>query len=173
MSKKPYQIRNAEIIPLFQFTEQKCSKCFLIKPLEDFVKDKFSKGGRRSFCKICKNKSDAPRREKQREVYKSRYRERDVWLHRQRKFGLTKEAYFLLLADQRGACAICKISFPQEIAHRNIHIDHNHETGKVRGILCMGCNNGLGALKDNITILKNAAQYLEEKGSYGSDKKDA
>lgn len=166
-SKKPFQIRNAEIIPLFETTEQKCSRCDMVKPIDNFVKDRFSKTGRRNFCKECKNKRDSIYRPLWKEKHKERYRERDIWIHRKRKFGVNKEKYYLMLSSQKGSCAICKISFPEETAHRNIHIDHNHKTGEVRGLLCMKCNNGLGAFKDNITLLKMAAVYLEERGSYG------
>ena len=58
-----------------------------------------------------------------------------------------------LLSDQNGLCAICKSS-------TNLVVDHDHSTGKVRGILCRNCNIGLGMMKDSPDILRAASLYL-------------
>ena len=57
-------------------------------------------------------------------------------------------------------CAICG-------SEDNLHIDHNHDTGEVRGVLCNCCNRGLGLFGDNSELLKAAIGYLKENGSYG------
>jgi hypothetical protein len=62
-----------------------------------------------------------------------------------------------MLADQDGRCAICYT----EANGRMWHIDHCHDTGKVRGILCDICNRGIGNLKDDPKLLRQAAEYLE------------
>lgn len=64
-----------------------------------------------------------------------------------------------LINIQNSSCAIC--SKPIEALRRRMNIDHCHETNKVRGILCTGCNTGLGHLGDNIDGLKKAIAYLE------------
>lgn len=67
--------------------------------------------------------------------------------------------YYTLLDSQDNACAICKT---KEFGKHGPHIDHNHITKKVRGILCHQCNLGLGQFKDNIEKLKLAIEYLEK-----------
>lgn len=72
-----------------------------------------------------------------------------------RKYGVTKEDFQRMLAEQNGVCAICR-----ETSDKSLHIDHNHTTGKVRGLLCNGCNLAIGIMKDSPARLISAAQYL-------------
>ena len=65
------------------------------------------------------------------------------------------ERYLVLLKKQKGKCKICKCVLNPP------YVDHNHNTGKVRGLLCRGCNVALGTFQDSIKILKNAVKYLE------------
>lgn len=92
---------------------------------------------------------------------KVRY-ERDPEKHRAQKrlqtYGVTAARFQALLAHQGGCCAICLT--PDPGAGRNWHVDHCHETGVVRGLLCTHCNLGLGHFKDNRVSLANAAKYL-------------
>lgn len=76
---------------------------------------------------------------------------------RLKKYGLTQEQYEELLTRQDGKCAVCKT--PMD-GVRNEHIDHDHATGQVRGLLCSHCNTAIGKFKDNPDILIAAAQYL-------------
>ena len=62
---------------------------------------------------------------------------------------------------QKGLCAICAVTLTKDRSITSAHIDHNHETGTVRGILCAGCNSGLGMFKENPEALLNAVEYLE------------
>ncbi len=73
------------------------------------------------------------------------------------KYGLTTEQYRTLLDKQEGTCAICS----QDAPARALHVDHDHETGEVRGLLCNNCNRGLGLLKDDVVVLRSAITYLE------------
>ena len=82
----------------------------------------------------------------------------DRWTSRCNKYGVTKEYLIELFEKQGGKCAICD-EIPTTT--RGLHIDHSHTTGKVRGLLCHGCNVGIGSLKDNIKILSKAIDYLE------------
>jgi hypothetical protein len=88
--------------------------------------------------------------------------------HIKHKFGLTLEAWEDLFDAQGRACAICKSPTPNGTAGRNgmptWATDHNHETRKVRGILCNNCNHGLGHFKDNQTLLRLAIEYLDKAG---------
>lgn len=77
-----------------------------------------------------------------------------------RHTGLTLEKYNALLEAQGNGCAIC--SSPNPGGKGRYHIDHNHITGVVRGLLCHGCNTGIGNLKESQTLLRNALLYLEK-----------
>jgi hypothetical protein len=89
-------------------------------------------------------------------------------------FGITIERYNELLAEQGGVCAICGQP-PTLVNYRQsrrqgrqtvprLVVDHDHETGKIRGLLCVHCNRGIGFLKDDADIVRFALKYLEERG---------
>jgi len=75
------------------------------------------------------------------------------------KYNLSKDNISKILLNQNNLCLICDKDLSR-LSNREIHIDHNHSTGKVRGILCSSCNKGLGFFKDNIKNLKRAVYYL-------------
>lgn len=79
------------------------------------------------------------------------------WL--QRKYGITLAEYDDMLESQAGGCAICGAT-PEENGKR-LCVDHDHETDEVRGLLCNGCNVGLGRFLDNPALLRSAANYVE------------
>ena len=76
-----------------------------------------------------------------------------------RQYGITLKQFDELLEFQGGGCAICNKKIDGE--RRRMNIDHDHDTGKVRGLLCTGCNTGIGYFGDNIEGLKKAFYYLE------------
>jgi len=76
-----------------------------------------------------------------------------------KQYGISTHQFAELLEFQGGGCAIC--AKPIENIRRRMNIDHDHETNKVRGILCTGCNTGIGHLGDNTEGLKRALYYLE------------
>ena len=76
------------------------------------------------------------------------------------KYGITLDEFNQLLLSQNNSCAIC--SRHLDSTGRETHLDHNHTTNKIRGILCTRCNLLLGCALDNITILSNAIKYLEQ-----------
>lgn len=73
------------------------------------------------------------------------------------RYGLTEEGYKEMLEKQGGVCAICS---KREINGLSLAIDHDHRTGKVRGLLCRMCNTGLGSLGDTVESLETALRYL-------------
>jgi len=80
--------------------------------------------------------------------------------HLKRYHGLTVEQYRAMLAAQEGKCGICEKT-PDGAAHcRKLHVDHDHATGAIRGLLCVSCNNGLGRFRDSPALLVKAAFYL-------------
>lgn len=114
-----------------------CIDCKEFKPLTEYYNNK---SGKTSVCKDCSHKRAS-------KYHKSTYR--------YAKYGITKECYDSMFKDQNGKCPICKTDLQEEI-----HIDHCHITGKVRGILCGKCNKGLGQFDDNVIYLTNAIKYL-------------
>ncbi len=78
-----------------------------------------------------------------------------------RQYGLTIETYEAMVLSQNGVCAIC--GRPPSMRNRNdcrLHVDHDHATGAVRGLLCLNCNRGLGMLGDDLSRVQSAANYL-------------
>lgn len=76
------------------------------------------------------------------------------------KFGITIEEYNNLFEKQKGCCAICGIH--QNKLDKKLAVDHGHETGEIRGLLCTRCNLLLGNVNDDISILINSIQYLND-----------
>ena len=73
-----------------------------------------------------------------------------------RRYGLEVEEYIEMVNEQQGACAICKQFTPR------LCVDHSHDTGENRGLLCHRCNVGLGHFNDNIQLLADAISYLAQ-----------
>ena len=94
--------------------------------------------------------------EKHQEKVRGRIRKYNL----KRKYGLTLVVFEEMLAAQGGACALCGES-PH--ADHPLHVDHDHDTGVIRGLLCGHCNRMLGCAKDNPVTLRAAADYLERK----------
>jgi Autographiviridae endonuclease VII len=97
-----------------------------------------------------------------RKLYESSpQRRRYIWGHNLMRFyGMTIEAYEALEQQQGGVCAICE-GPPLGRAIR-LHVDHCHETGRVRGLLCGKCNTAIAFLGDNPNLLKRVADYFSE-----------
>lgn len=76
-----------------------------------------------------------------------------------RTYGITLEEYYELIDFQGGGCAICGKALEKN--GRRLSIDHDHQTGRVRGVLCSPCNQGLGQFKDNVESLEMAIEYLK------------
>ena len=75
------------------------------------------------------------------------------------KYGMTYDDFLDMLADQDGKCAICKAPDAKRKGDKHLHVDHNHQTGMVRGLLCNPCNRGLGFLGE--ANLQAALDYLQ------------
>lgn len=82
-----------------------------------------------------------------------------------RTYGISYAQYKAMLDVSRGRCPICKLSFDRLVKPMEPHIDHCHETSKIRGILCRKCNLAIGLLADNPTLLRRAITYLKNSGS--------
>lgn len=120
-----------------------CSRCLRVKPLSDFIKDPKLSCGHRGVCLDC-------------------LRPQRLSSNRKQAYGVTKEEYDALMVKQGGKCAICRKDHGTIIRGRQtpLGVDHCHKTGKVRGLLCQGCNVGLGNFQDDPELLKIALAYL-------------
>ena len=133
---------------------KECMICHYALPRSEFgLKLKKRKNLRsehlRSECKQCRSEKN------KREWLNSNRRWNAIF----KKFGVTREQHAKMFEEQNGKCAICGV--PQIEMKKQFAIDHCHNTGKVRGLLCECCNHLLGQSQDNINILQSAIKYLE------------
>ena len=102
------------------------------------------------------------RRRKYVRSYRERHPDRVAEAERKRnlrlKFGITVEEYDALLEAQGGICAICASPPGKKL----LAVDHHHDTGAIRGLLCSNCNTSLGLMKDDPDRLERAVAYLRE-----------
>jgi hypothetical protein len=129
-----------------------CWDCEQIKPHGDFHRSGGSKDGRQSRCKPCavayavKWNKDHPDRFK--------YNSRTSRLRR--RYGLTRAEFDVMLVQAGHRCPVCLV----ELTASNVATDHDHDTLKVRGVLCRQCNTAIGGLNDSIVQLERAIEYL-------------
>lgn len=135
-----------------------CSVCSERKPFFDFYNYKSSVDGKSYRCKPCDTKArdkwsrDSPER--------SRYSRRNRNLKHQ--YGVDIPWYDKKIEEQNHRCAICGVEentclMPNK---RSFAVDHCHESGQVRGLLCNQCNRALGLFKDSVEVLQKAQEYL-------------
>lgn len=131
-----------------------CTTCDTYKSPEEFHKARRTPNGLRFDCKDCAKQRYQENRSN--EVKRMRRR------HIATEFGINERTYQELFTAQGGVCAIC--GKPETKMFRgsvsSLSIDHDHDTGKIRGLLCSSCNLGLGYFKDSIESLSNAIDYL-------------
>jgi hypothetical protein len=109
--------------------KKRCADCKQYKPVSEFPHNKNTKDGFHCYCKACNNARS----------YESRQRLHggSRHYHLKLRYGIGADEFDELVVQQGGVCAICGRPDPE-------HVDHDHETGAVRGILCFNCNGGLG-----------------------------
>ena len=120
-----------------------CRVCKNLKTFDFFPKNTSYKTGRATICKECSAKQVALTRDPIKEAM--------------RKYNLTKDEVLRLRTQTE-----CEICGNKNIKNKALCIDHNHTTGKVRGVLCDSCNTGIGKLKDDVAIIQNAINYLKK-----------
>lgn len=136
-----------------------CEKCGT-----DTVRHSTIAGGRFKFCLECTKKAETERRLRKQESAKAhplrgnRQRARNLMVN----YGLTIEQADAMVAAQGNLCAICgEPPKPDGVRSASrLHIDHDHESGRVRGLLCNHCNRGIGAFRDRPELLELAILYL-------------
>lgn len=134
-----------------------CTTCGVYKLATEFKENK--KGRLHSHCRPCCRLREQARRERDAVRVKGIKRTQLLNSH-----GLTDAGYQLLLEKQGYVCAICRLQNPRHNGeHQHLLVDHDHATGRVRGLLCNPCNRGLGLLKDDPSRLASAIRYLASK----------
>jgi len=131
-----------------------CCTCKLRKDIDDFHLRNDKPGGRVGRCKPCQS-------EYHRNWYNSNKKRVNDNTRRNRylrAFNMTIAEYEILLVSQNNCCAICKTK--TNTSNKRFSIDHDHQTGAVRGLLCDPCNTGLGMFRDNPGLLTEAINYL-------------
>lgn len=155
-----------------------CSRCLEEKDHSEFNRDKSKRLGLSSWCKSCVSE-----RHRERYANDPEYREKHkkksdrakasilAWKRSEhgrrvsragelkRKFGLTLADFARMKNEQGGGCAICGTTEPGGQGNR-LHVDHDHTSGQVRGLLCSNCNRGLGHFQDDPELLRKAISYL-------------
>ena len=112
------------------------------------------------YAKEYRKKNRIELNNKQKARYELNPSERMTY-NRLHKYGVTQETYSKLLEAQQGRCAICGGS-PSNTRNNCLHVDHDHETGAIRGLLCNNCNLMLGHARDKAENLRLAADYLDK-----------
>jgi len=127
---------------------KRCTKCGEEKPLDSFPRERRSSDGVTARCKECTSN------------YQREWREQrgGNLYDRTIRYGISPEEYEELLDEQLNCCACCGSSNPRRKA--GFVIDHDHETGSIRGLLCHNCNIGIGLLGDSLGGLEMAINYL-------------
>jgi hypothetical protein len=120
-----------------------CTFCRESKSVSQFNLSKLARDGIHPHCKLCRN---ALAKDRYRKCRKAKARVTDV--HRLKAYGMTREDFDRMFAQQGGDCEICQLKLQPG---RGTHIDHCHTTGRVRALLCAPCNSRVG-LVENTTV---------------------
>lgn len=168
-----------KIYSRFDFETKVCPTCKSEKNIRFFNQSKSTKSGLYPSCTDCskaskkKTRQTKPASQLVKKTYKQNYRakhpERNDGYYRRAnlaKYGLVTSDYDAIFANQNGVCAICKkaesaIDSSTKMV-KMLAVDHNHDTGEVRGLLCSKCNTGLGLFNDSTANLISAINYLKE-----------
>ena len=146
-----------------------CTDCDQILLIDEFYPRSDRPGQHQSYCKSCATLRGQEYRKKNpdagRKAAKKWYENGGSHTVREytlrNKYGISSEQFDELNESQSGLCAICK----SKPTRKRLCVDHCHETGEVRGLLCVKCNQALGLFQESTQLLRVATQYLEETGN--------
>jgi hypothetical protein len=140
--------------------EKTCCVCSVRKPFIEFFNFKNKSDGKSYRCKDCDNEARKKWSDSNPEKAHLSSRGRNL----KHKYGVGLKWYEEQFKKQNYSCAICESKTNKTTGDRefwNFSVDHCHDSGKVRGILCNNCNRALGLFQDNPELLKKAANYVE------------
>ena len=130
-----------------------CYRCKSTKDRGEFHKNKSTKSGYAAYCKECSSKI-------QKKIY-SKDPEKYLSYNLKHNYGMSLAEYRLLESQQEGLCIICgDAPSGASGSGQRLHVDHNHQTGKIRGLLCSRCNTALGLFREDVSIISEAIAYL-------------
>lgn len=144
---------------------KKCTQCNKLKPFDMYNKQAEGRLGLASQCKVCVSAYGKRRWKAAGVAAKSAERS---FIRGLKRFGLTPESFDILVTEQGNLCKIC--GNPETNTHHKsgklmrLSVDHCHASGKVRGLLCNGCNTSIGRLGDTYESVLRAAEYLRDNG---------
>ena len=145
-----------------------CTYCGEEKTTEHFYPLPDRKSGWSSRCRPCKREYARDAAAKYRKRYPERARESSDRARMKCLFGITPEDYDRLHESQNGLCAVCHRP-ESAVLHgkvKRLAIDHDHETGAIRGLLCTRCNTALGLLQDDLDNIAALWAYLAKSGTH-------
>ena len=136
--------------------KKSCRACGKHLPLTAFWRNSAKKDGHFDECRKCRNRMAAQVRVED-PTRMRRY-------HLQKRYGLSEEEFDRLFEVCKGRCQICRRREDElpllDGKPQRLHVDHNHRTGEIRGLLCIDCNLGLGRFHDSFELLSNAMDYV-------------
>jgi hypothetical protein len=140
--------------------EKACSRCGEVKPIGEFtVNHSYLLGGREARCRSCLN---GQRREyRARPETKALVRNWETRSKLKMRYGISHDEYLRLLGEQGGRCAICGGLPEGGPKSSRLHVDHDHDTGRVRGLICLKCNSALAQFGDSLEGVMKAVEYLK------------
>ena len=144
-----------------------CKKCGENKSDDEFYKEARTSSGLTARCKECMKTDASQSYWKNPERAKKRIREAyDYAQRRERtlreKYNLTPDDYERMFVEQEGKCKICGTEDSGHNMTKHLVVDHDEDTGKVRGLLCSSCNLMIGKAHHDTDVLQNAITYLQE-----------
>lgn len=143
-----------------------CTRCGKAKTLAEYPRPKNNRKCQYLIwtCRECLNKRSKARHHERKHEPDYRKQLHEVQKRRRaKKYGLSVDDVEAMLKAQDGKCAICG---EKNSGNRiNLYVDHDHKTGKVRGLLCHHCNTGIGQLGDDIRLVQAAVEYLKREAS--------
>lgn len=149
-----------------------CYVCKATLPLSEFYKNRSKPDGYSPGCRECSKKVAKDHRAKKHTD--PAYAEYMRWYFMRVNYGISREQYGQLLADQNGLCRLCGtegeyVKRPGKTVAGldafGLCVDHDHATGVIRGLLCNNCNRALGLLKDDQLLLSKALTYVTTSGA--------
>ncbi|MCW2938259.1 MAG: putative endonuclease, partial [Actinomycetia bacterium] len=146
MARQGRRVQDRSPAPVVPDGCKYCPRCKEIKRVEDFGRNRAKASGLTAYCLPCHNEVSTENR------IKSHGSTRNF--HLKRRYGVTEAEVNAIRERQGGICVIC-------LRAPSAHVDHDHETGLFRGVLCFSCNGALGQFQDDPERLRSAADYLE------------
>lgn len=143
---------------------KKCPGCQTVKPVSEYWPSKSTMHGLTVYCKTCTTDRHRGWRQEnlgwaaaQAKKWRANNPERSRDHMLKSHYGIEIGTYDKMFADQKGLCAICSTDQP---GAKRFHVDHCHDTQKIRGLLCHHCNVGIGNLRHSEAVLRSAIDYL-------------